>query len=217
MAVTAGNDATRSQVFRSRAVYVAGTVDLVIGGAVLFVGLAVAVARGNRDAIPVGLAVTLVGLILVLTGLGRMAARLEVTATTVAWTWGFSRHELPLSELEDAALVEKGSPASGASWAGFLGGGFFGVLAWWLLELVVAFVSSEPSIGSFDLVVSRHRGAPVELKPISSWSTRPSHSQANQALQAVKAAITGSAQLSTQQPQHLRILQHDAWESPGGA
>jgi hypothetical protein len=209
MAGTAGDDPTGRQVFRSRAVSVAGIVDVVAGGCVLIVGLVVVIGRANRDALPLGVAISVVGLILALTGLGRMAARLEVTATTVVWTWAFSRHELPLSELEDAALVEKGSPASGASWAGFLGGGFLGVLAWWLVELVAAFVSSEPSIGAYDLVVYKHHGAPVEMKPISSWSTRSSHSQADQALQAVRAAITASARLTTQ-PQHLRILQHDA-------
>jgi hypothetical protein len=214
MAAIAGNDTSRNQVFRARAVSVAGTVDLVVGSVVVLLGAGLAAGRGNRDAVPVGLAIAVVGLFLALTGLGRMTARLEVTATSVAWTWAFSRHELPVSELEDAALVEKGSPASGAAWAGFLGGGFFGVLAWWLVELVAATVSSEPTIGAFDLVLSKHHGAPVEVRPISSWSTRSSHSQADEALQAVRTAITSSAHIT---PQHLRILRHDAWEPPEGS
>ena len=209
MAATVGN--SRNQVFRARAVSAAGFVDLIVGGLVLIVGVGLAAGRGDRDALPLGLVLCVVGLLLVLTGLGRMTARLEVTATSVAWTWAFSRHELPLSALDDAALVEKGSPTSGASWAGFLGGGFIGAVVWWLVEAVAVFVSSEPSTGSFDLVLIKHHGAPVEVKPISSWSTRSSHSQADGALQAVRGAIRSSASTS---PQHLRILQHDAWETP---
>jgi hypothetical protein len=157
------------------------------------------------------LAIAVVALIVILTGLGQMTARLEITGTSVAWTWYFSRHEVPLAELEDAALVEKGSPASGASWAGFLGGGFPSVLVWWLGEGVVAFVSSEPTLGPRDLVVIRHHGGPTEIKPISAWSTRSSHSQANEALHAVQAAIAAA----NPQSGGPRILRHDAWDPAG--
>jgi hypothetical protein len=166
--------------------------------------------RGNREALPLGLAISVVGLTVLLTGLGRMTARLEVTETSVDWTWALSKHEVPLIELEDAALVEKGSPASGASWAGFLGGGFLSVLVWWLVELVASFVTGEPSLGAFDLVVVKQHGAPIEVKTISSWSTSHSHSQANEALQVVKAAIASTPR---QVPQSPGILRHDAWES----
>lgn len=208
---TEGTD--RSRVFRARAVLIAGFVDFTLGLALLVVGLSVMEWRGNHGALPIGLAISLVGLILLLTGFSRVTSRLEVTETSLVWTWGFSRHEVGLSELEDAALVEKGSPASGASWAGFLGGGFLLVLVWWLVELITAFVGSEPSLGALDLVVMKHHGSPIEIKPISAWSTRSSHSQANVALQAVQLAIASSARPSA--AHRLQILQHDAWEPSG--
>jgi len=210
MATKATKDSARSHVLRARAVFVAGIVDFTVGIAVLVVGLGLVAWRGNRDALPLGLAIVVVSFILVLTGLGRMTARLEITQRCVVWTWAFSRHEVPLAELEDAALVEKGSPASGSSWAGFLGGGFLSVLIWWLVELVAGFGGSEPSLGAFDLVLIKHHGAPVEVKTISSWSTGHSHSQANETLQVVKTAITSFPRQASQDP---RILRHDLWES----
>ena len=206
----AAKASARRHVLRTRAVLVAGVVDFTVGIAVLVTGLGLVAWRGTRDALPLGLAIFVAGLILVLTGLGRMTARLEITHSCVVWTWAFSRHEVPLTELEDAALVEKGSPASGASWAGFLGGGFLSALAWWFVELVAAFVGSEPSLGALDLVLIKHHGTPLEIKAVSSWSTRHSHSQANEALQAVKTAIISSQHRAPQGP---RILRHDAWES----
>ena len=124
------------------------------------------------------------------------------------WRWYFAWHEVELGELEDAALVEKGSRASGASWSGFLGGGFVSVFIWWIGELVWSVFSNEPSIGRVELVVIPRHGSPVEVRPISAWSTRSSHSQANQALDAVKSAIVAGAPAPAQNWQLL----HDQWE-----
>jgi hypothetical protein len=195
---------------RTRAVYVAGAIDFSVGLAVSLVGLGLVVQRGNRDSLPLGLAMTIGGLLLALTGLGRMTARMTVTSSHVTWTWWFAKHEVSLQDLEEAALVEKGSPAPGAAWAGFLGGGFAAVLAWWLLDVVVAFISSEPSLGSFDLVLIKHHGEPIQVRPISAWSTRSSHSQANEALRAVQIAIASSWNHA---PQHPQILLRDSWDS----
>jgi hypothetical protein len=142
----------RSRVFRARAVLIPGFVDLTLGLTVLVVGLGVLARRGYHGALPFGLTISFFGLIVLLTGFGRVTSRLEVTARSLIWTWGVSRHEVDLGELEDAALVEKGSPASGASWAGFLGDGFLSVLVWWLVELFTASLAvsqaSEHSIWS---------------------------------------------------------------------
>ena len=197
------------QVFRTRAVVVAGIVDLLLGVGIVATGLALLAWWGNRGAVPVGLAVSLVGLLLLLNGFGRVSARLEITDTSLDWRWGVSRHSVALVDLQDAALVEKGAPAPGASWAGLPGGGLYMVLVWWLASLVGAFVRSEPSLGPLDLVVIKHVGAPQEIKVISAWSTRNSHSQANEALDAVKRAIGSTGH---QAERHLGILQHDAWE-----
>ena len=196
---------------------VAGTFDLVLGLGLLGLGAAVAGRGGNRDALPLGLVFVLVGALLVIGGLGRLTARLEVRVDRLRWRWSFGSHEVPLQELEDAALVEKGSPAWGGSWAGFLGGGllgvgFFGVFLWWLAELAHSVVGSEPTLGGLDLVVMKRRGGPVEVKPISVWSTRSSNSQANQALDAVKTAIAMCTSPESEPVPHSRQLLHDEWE-----
>lgn len=189
---------------------VAGFLDLVLGLAVLVVGIGLVVGRDNRDAVPLGLTFCVVGALLVVSGLGRVTARLDVHPDTVTWRWNFSQHQIPLTDLEGAALVEKGSPAPGASWAGFLGGGFSSVLAWWLVDVAHGFFDSEPSLGPLDLVVIRHHGGSVEIKAISAWSTSASHSQANEALRVLDAAIGSSGHPPEQGP---RILLHDEWET----
>lgn len=191
----------------------AGTLDFILGIVVLAGGLTLIVGRRDEDAIPLGLAICVVALILLFTGLGRLTAQLEITDTTVQWKWGFARHAVALTDLEDADLVEKGSPASGNSWAGFLGGGFLAAFAWWFVELASAFMASEPTLGPLELVLIKYHGAPVEIEPISAWSTRSSRSQANEALQALKAAIASSSRRSSPR---LPILQHDTWDVDRG-
>jgi hypothetical protein len=194
--------------FRSTAVFVAGAIDLAIGVAVIACGVILA-THHSRGSLPLGLTVCLVGLYLVLTGLGRTTARLQVGHEEISWRWNFSTHRVQVHDLEDAALVEKGAPAPGASWAGFLGSGLIGVLAWWLLDIVVTVFSSEPSLGSHDLWLMKHTGAPLEVKPISARGTRSSHSQANVALTQVKILIADHGHRSHQNP----VLTDDAWDS----
>ena len=110
-------------VFRSRAVRTAGWVDLAIGLVVVLVGAGLVLSGGIRSRIPLGVAAVIVGLALALSGLARATARIEISRTQLTWTWSFSRRSLALEDLDDAALVEKGSPASGAAWSGFLAGG----------------------------------------------------------------------------------------------
>ncbi len=137
-------------VFKARAVLVAGFLDLVIGLVLLTVGIGLVAGRVNRDAVPLGTAVLVSAVLFVVSGLGRITARLDVHPDKITWKWNFSQHEIALADLEGAAHVEKGSPAAGASWAGFLGGGFSTVLAWWLMDVTAAFCGSDPSLGSLD-------------------------------------------------------------------
>ncbi len=213
MAAVANVSKDRIQIFRTRAVLVAGLIDLIFGLAILVVGLGLAAWGKGRDTLPLGLALAVVALVLVLSGLSRMTARLEVGPHSVAWRWSFSRFEVPLTDLDDADLVEKGSPASGASWAGFLGGGLFGVVALWIVELAAAFLSSEPGLGPYELVVIKHHGGAVAVKPIGAWSTRSSHSQANDAVRAIKKAISSSAGRVLSPAPPPAALRYDAWDS----
>ena len=154
----------------------------------------------------------MVGLIALLSGLSRMTARMEISKAQLTWTWSFSKQTLALEDIDDASLVVKGAPASGAAWSGFLGGGFFGVLAWWLFDVFWAFFKSEPSLGSVELIVIKHYGGPVPIKPIGAWSTKPSHSEAAEALDSLKTAIASS---SRRQQKSSRILRTDAWDQSG--
>ncbi len=213
MAARTGEDAAGHLVFRSRAVRIAGTVDLALGIVVVLAGVALGVSGGTHDAVPLGVVICILGAALLVSGLSRATARMEITETHLLWRWSFSMQKLALEDLDDAALVEKGSPASGAAWAGFLGGGFAAVIAWWLFDVVSAFFRSEPSLGSVELIVVKHYGGPVPVKPIGAWSTRASHSEANQALGSLKAAISSS---SLRAPVTPDILRTDAWDRPGG-
>ena len=187
----------------------AGIVDFVAGLLIVLAASGLAVRGGNRNSLPLGIAVGLVGLIVLLTGLSRMTARMEIGKSHLTWVWSFSKQTLALEDLDDAALVVKGAPSSGSAWAGFLGGGFVGVLAWSLFDRCWRFVSSEPSLGSVELIVVKHYGGPVPIKPIGAWSTRPSHSEAAQALDSLRTAIASSTR---RQPVVSRILRTDAWE-----
>ena len=213
MAYVAGGNSDGVQVFRTRAVRVAGLVDVILGSTLLAVGASFVAWRSGHNGLPIGLAIAIVALTILIVGLGRVTARLELTSTEVRWKWTFSGFRAALTELDDADLVEKGSPASGASWAGFLGGGFYGVFIWWVLELVVAFFTSEPSLGPLELVVIKHHGGAVAVPPISAWSTRSSHSEANEAVRAIKAAISASAGRSPTATPPSAVLRYDAWDA----
>lgn len=212
MAAPSAGDAAARLVFRSRAVRIAGIVDLVLGIVALLAGVGMGLRGGNRNAIPLGLAIGVLGIIFILSGLGRVTARMVISRTHLTWTWSFSIHQLALEDLDDAALVEKGSPASGAAWAGFLGGGFAAVVVWWLFDVTWALFKSEPSLGSVELIAIKHYGGSISVKPIGAWSTRASHSEASQALQYLQTAIAASARRS---PVTSELLLTDAWERPG--
>ncbi len=191
----------------------AGLVDILLGVAVLIAGVSLAAERGSRDALPLGLTLSVVALILLLTGLGRVTARMKISETRVAWTWALSRFEVALTDLEDADLVEKGSPASGSSGAGFLGGGLLAAAVWWIVELAAAFVQSGPSLGPLDLVVVKRHGGTMEVKPISAWSTQASRAQADEAVRALRTAIAASARRSPPGRPPPSMIRHDAWDT----
>jgi len=200
MATTGTGTAAAHLVFRSRAVRVAGLVELAAGAVIVLAGIGLASLGGIRDALPIGLVMTVLGAVLIVSGLGRATARMDITRTHLTWTWSFSRHELALEDLNDAALVEKGAPASGAEWSGFLGRGIVAVAGWWLVaggwwlyETAWAQFMSEPSLGNAELVWIEHHGGPVSVKPIGAWTTSDSHSEANRALGSLQAAIAASA------------------------
>jgi len=201
-------DSPTHRVFRSRAVVVVGVVQSVVGLVLGTAGVVFASLGGPPRALPLGLVICVLGLLLLVTGFARMNARMELGPTEVTWTWSFSRQRLALDDVVDCALVEKGSPASGGAWSGFLGGGLVMVLVWWLVDVAAAFARSEPSLGSLELVAVKRYGGPVPIRPISAWSTPASRSQANQALQALQAARHVAPRRA---PQELPILRHDAW------
>ncbi len=211
MAAPREGEAAAHLVFRSQAVRNAGWVDLAIGLAVVLAGVGLGLSGGVRGAAAFGVAAGVLGLALLVSGLARVTARMEISRTQVAWTWSFSRQSLALEDLDDAALVEKGAPASGAAWSGFLAGGLTWVGVWWLFDVVRGFVTSEPSLGPVELVVIKHVGGPVPIKPIGAWSTRASHSDANQALDYLRFAISSSPRPVAAMPD---ILRTDAWGRP---
>ena len=212
MAARTPADSAPHLVFRSRAVRIAAAVDLAVGVVVILVGVGLGVSGGTRDAVPLSVVIGLVGVALLVSGLSRATARMEISKTRVTWTWSFARQGVDLVDLDDAALVEKGAPAPGGAWAGFLGGGIAMVLVWWLFDVVSAFVTSEPGLGPVHLVVIKHVGGPVPVQPISTWSTRASHSGADEALAYLQAAIAASPRRGAATPE---ILRTDAWEQPG--
>ena len=198
-------------VFRSRAVVIAGIADVVLGVCLVGAGAVVASRNAGRGALSLAVILVALGAMGLMSGIGRAACRLEIQADRVRWRWSYGWHEVALRDLEGAALVEKGSPASGAAWSGFLGGSFTGVLLWWLAELAYSVFSNEPMLGPLDLVLMQQHGEPIEVKAISSWSSRVSQSEANQALDALRTVIHTSAPPTVQS----RQLLHDAWETPG--
>jgi hypothetical protein len=175
---------------------------VLVGLGVVVVGAAVVVALTVRRpaGLPLGLAVGCVGAYLIVGGAGRLASWLEVGPGAIRWAWSFSRHEIPVTALVDAALVEKGSPASGGAWGGFLGGGLDGVIAWWLLGVAGSVSRRSPTLGSRVLVVIRHHGGRVEIPVIGSRGTDAGQSEAAVALAAVQGAIRAGQVRATGRP-----------------
>jgi hypothetical protein len=204
-------DRSSHRVFRSRAVVAAGVVDFVIGLLLGVIGIGYATSGSSPNALPLGIAICVVGLMMLITGLGRMTARVVLTPTEVLWRWSFSGQRIALGDLVDCALVEKGSPASGASGAGILGGGFISVLTWWLVDAASGLARSKPSLGSLELVAIKRYGGPVPIRAISAWSTPSSHSQASEALLALQTAIHTATR---PEPETLPILRSDRWDIP---
>jgi hypothetical protein len=175
---------------------------ILVGLGLIAVGAAVVVALrvGRPDGLPLGLLLGLIGVYFAFSGAGRMAAWFEVSQDAIRWTWSFSRHELRVTDLVDAALVEKGAPAPGGEWAGFIGGGFDGVIAWWLLGLGHSVLQTSPAMGSRVLMVLRVHGGPVHIPVIGTWGTAASHTEASLALAAVQEAIRAGQVRATGRP-----------------
>jgi hypothetical protein len=184
------------QIFRTRAVVVSGVVDLILGIVVVAVGILVVLGTHNANIRAGGAAIIFVGLFLVFTGTGRMTAKLELHPDKVVWTWSFSSHHHPVAGLEDASLVEPGSPAQGAAWNAWIAGGFASVGTWWLLSLLRSVSKADPTIGTRQLELIPHFGAPIRIRAIGTYATGVGSSQAYAAEMAVKQAI----RLASQQP-----------------
>ena len=189
----AGGNPGSPGVYRSRAVTVSGWVDATVGLALVLAGSAMSVSgRADSGKLVLGLAVLAIGLLLGGAGLGRILARLEVHETKIVWTWAFAKHEHSLEDLTEAALVEPGSPSSGAGASGAaflipLGLGIIGLFA--LIGKGVSVFKAGPTLGTHTLIVIRRFGAPVAIRAIGTFAFRPEQSSAAVAAQAVQAAI----------------------------
>jgi hypothetical protein len=168
-------------------------------GLVLIAGGSVTAALSTGGAaLPVGLALIVIGVTIAATGFGRALSHLEVHSTKLVWTWWFSRHEIALEDVESAALVEPGSPNSGGEWGAFVAGSVGGlfpvgglvvVAAWWLYGLALSTMRAEPTLGSHALFIVRHYGPPERVEPIGTFAFSPAKTTAARAQRAIQAAI----------------------------
>jgi len=170
-------------------VIVSGAVDAGAGAALLGAGAWEAALALPSARAALGVAMVLAGAVLVLTGTSRASARLEVHHDRLAWTWLFSRHELPYGNLVQAALVEPGSPASGGAWATLPYGGLTAVGTSALLDLLGSVVNAGPTLGSSTLEVIPKYGAPVRIPAIGTFSSRPQSTRAFAVQQTLQFAI----------------------------
>lgn len=170
-----------------------GMVGLVVATAVLAAGTGMAAMVHQRWALPIGIAVAVVGLLIGVSSLGRATARLEVHVGHLRWRWGLAAHTVDLGDLEDAALVEKGSPASGSAWAGFLAGGVDWVFFWWFFDWATGLLRSDPVAGTSVLVVVKRYGGPVPIPAIGGWPSGKSQRECSEALLVVQSAIRAAS------------------------
>jgi hypothetical protein len=179
----------RLGTFRTRTVYLSGLIDALFGMILVASGIGVDLAVVGPKGLPIGLTIGALGALAVATGVGRMMAKLEVHETSLVWTWWFSKHELSLAELIDAALVEKGAPVPGGGSGGFIGGGIDAVIAYWLVSLAASVFRTSPTMGTRCLIVIKRHGPRVPILAIGTWRLHDGHSQAADALDAVQHAI----------------------------
>ncbi len=181
-----------SQVFRTRAVVISGFVDLVVGLLIACVGIVIFAGTDSSNRRGIAGAIGFLGLLLVLSGTGRIAAKLEVHPDKVVWWWSFSKHHHSLADLTEACLVEPGNPSSGGVWTAFIGGGLLAVGAWWLLAVAYSMYKAEPTLGTRTLVIVPRVGAAVRIRPIGTFATGLGSPQAFAAQQATEEAIRQS-------------------------
>ena len=179
----------QSLVFRTRAVFISGLLDLGVGLGIVGTGASLLLGGHDSDRTALSIAVGLLGVVVAAVGVSRMTARLEVHHDKLVWTWTFSRFELPFDNLTEASLIEPGSPASGGEFATVVSGGLVAVVAWWVLDQIGSVFNTGPTLGARSLIVLRHHGGPVRIPPIGTFSLQPGSSKAFAAQQAVQGAI----------------------------
>lgn len=132
-----------------------GWIDLVVGLALVAAAAVIFAGERISQTLAVGFALVVLGLMIGGTGVGRILARLEVQPTRLVWTWGFSRHEVDLAEITEAALVEPGVAHPGGAFGGLLGGGLIAVAIWWVVGVVGSMFRAGPTLGTLTLIVLR--------------------------------------------------------------
>ena len=189
LSVVRGRNMLSPQVFRTRAVVTSGWIDLVVGLALVAAAAVIFAGERISQTLAVGFALVVLGLMIGGTGVGRILARLEVHPTRLVWTWGFSRHEVDLAEITEAALVEPGVAHPGGAFGGLLGGGLIAVAIWWVVGVVGSMFRAGPTLGTLTLIVLRQYGLSIRIDPIGTFSQTPGSSGAFTAQQAVQMAI----------------------------
>jgi hypothetical protein len=181
-------------------VVVSGVVDLGLAAFAFGGAAAVALVVTGSDRLPFSLLLGLVGLLLLVSGIGRVRSRLEIHRDSLEWTWALVRQRVPLAELVDADIAEKGRPTPGGAWAGLIGGGFTWVFLWWLFGLIGSVAHAEPTTGSHDLVLIRRHGPPVQVRAIGTWATRAGAARVSEVVAAVRASIAAERLRAGQVP-----------------
>jgi hypothetical protein len=184
-------------VLRCVSVQVTGVLWLLVGAGAAMFGAALLGSAGSR--LWFGVAGCVAGLVLCITGLTFLQARIEITRDAIVSYWALGHHEYPLANLADATLAQpfrKSNRGAGSvDWVTPGGNGLIFLAGYLLLFTfrILAWIAIPGSSSGEMLHLIPRRGGAIPVPSISTRVERKDDS-AHHALAMIRTAIRANAQ-----------------------
>jgi hypothetical protein len=163
-----------------------------------------AVVTRHSRGVTLDVALGLMGAALGFVGVSRLQAHLIIRWDRIEWTWFFSHHSIPLSELVDVAFVEAGDSAF-ESVESELGRAFLGPVGYWITGVSRLFTHVGPTLGPQSLFLLKRYGPPVRIHAIGVSADPTRNTDAVLAFHALKGVIEHHHDTKLMSPRELSL------------